>query len=170
MAYDSTPGAGSLYRTDTDGTVERVLDGFTIVNGPVFTADGTMYLADTPTGRIHRYAIDAEGAPRDAAVFVEIDAADGSPDGMTIDNDGRLWVAMWGGSAVRCYNADGSLHAVLELPTPQPTIVCLAAGQLFVTTARHGLDEPTGAAGALLRLPCDAHAPEAAPFGGPAAG
>jgi len=166
MAYDGTPGAGSLYRTDADGTVTRVLDGFTIVNGPVFTADGaTMYLADTPTGRIHRYPIDIDGTPREGAVFVEIVPEDGSPDGMATDSDGRLWVAMWGGSSVRCYNADGSLHTVLALPTPQPTSVCLAAGQLFVTTARHGLDDPSEAAGAVLRLPCWAHAPETSRFG-----
>jgi sugar lactone lactonase YvrE len=165
MAYDVTTGAGSLYRTDADGAVTRVLDGFTIVNGPVFTADGdTLYLADTPTGRIHRFAIDATGEPREGGVFVEIAPEDGSPDGMTVDNDRRLWVAMWGGSAVRCYNPDGSLHAVLPLTTPQPTSVCLAAGKLFVATARYGLEDPSEAAGALLRLPTTAAAPESSPF------
>ncbi|MDQ0766001.1 hypothetical protein QF027_008636 [Streptomyces canus] len=59
MAYDGTPGAGSLYRTDPDGTVVRVLDGLTIANGPAFTADGTtMYLADTAVGTILRCRID----------------------------------------------------------------------------------------------------------------
>jgi sugar lactone lactonase YvrE len=167
MAYDSTPGAGSLYRTDPDGTVTRVLDGFTIVNGPVFTGDGaTMYLADTPTGRIHRYRLDADGSVGGGEVFVEIASEHGSPDGMTVDADGRLWAAMWGGSAVRCYNPDGSLHTVLNLPSPQPTSVCLAAGALFVTTARHGLADPDDAAGAVLRVPCSAQAPEARSFAG----
>lgn len=61
MAYDGTPGAGSLYRTDPDGTVVRVLDGLTIVNGPAFTADGTtMYLADTAAGTILRCRVDPD--------------------------------------------------------------------------------------------------------------
>lgn len=56
------PGAGSLYRTDPDGTVARVLDGLTIANGPAFTADGTtMYLADTAAGTILRCRIDPLG-------------------------------------------------------------------------------------------------------------
>lgn len=59
MPYDGTPGAGSLYRTDPDGTVERVLDGLTIVNGPAFNADGTvLYLADSAAGTIHRRRVD----------------------------------------------------------------------------------------------------------------
>ncbi|WP_257003789.1 SMP-30/gluconolactonase/LRE family protein [Streptomyces sp. SA15] len=54
-----TPGAGSLYRTDADGTVVRALDGLTIVNGPAFTAAGTtMYLADTAAGTILRCRVD----------------------------------------------------------------------------------------------------------------
>jgi sugar lactone lactonase YvrE len=60
MAYDETPGAGSLYRTDQDGSVHRVLDGITIANGPAFSADGTtMYYADTPTGKVFRCAVDS---------------------------------------------------------------------------------------------------------------
>ncbi|MFJ9588351.1 SMP-30/gluconolactonase/LRE family protein [Streptomyces acidicola] len=59
VAYDGTPGAGSLYRTDPDGTVVRVLDGLTIVNGPAFTADGTtFYLADSAADTIHRWRVD----------------------------------------------------------------------------------------------------------------
>lgn len=59
MAYDGTPGAGSLYRTDPDGTVVRVLDGLTIANGLAFTADGTtMYVADTAVGTILRCRVD----------------------------------------------------------------------------------------------------------------
>jgi sugar lactone lactonase YvrE len=170
MAYDNSPGAGSLYRVDGDGSVTRVLDGFTIVNGPAFDAAGEiMYVADTPTGRIHRYALDAAGDLTRGGVFVEVPPGDGSPDGMTVDDDGRLWVAMWGGSCVRAYNADGSLHRIVQLPTTQPTSVCLDdphGAQIFVTTARVGLSDPTREAGAVLRVPVDTSGPPARAWSG----
>lgn len=168
MAYDNTPGAGSLYRTDRDGTVTRVLDGFTIVNGPAFDHAGqTMYVADTPTGRIYRYTLDAAGNPHSGNVFVHIDADDGAPDGMTVDDSGRLWVAMWGGSSVRCYEADGSLRQVVAVPAAQPTSVCLGArgdNRLFITTARIGLAGASQEAGAVLCTTVHASAPDTRPW------
>jgi sugar lactone lactonase YvrE len=168
MAYDETPGAGSLYRTDLDGTVTRILDGFTIVNGPAFDAAGEiMYVADTPTGRIFRYDIGAAGNLRSGDLFLHIDAADGAPDGMTVDDAGRLWVALWGGSAVRCYGADGLLQEVVALPTPQPTSVCLGEpgdDQLFITTAHTGLGSASPEAGALFCAAVHASAPDTRPW------
>ena len=172
MAEDNTRGAGSLYRVDPDGTVTKVLGNLTIVNGPAFSADGaTMYLADSGAGRILRYTIDASGAVHDEQVFDAVAPEDGSPDGMAVDDDGRLWVAMWGASCVRSYNPDGSLHEVINLPTPQPASVCLTAdSRLFVATARYGLADADAAAdadpaaGALLCVRNAAAAPEAAQF------
>lgn len=158
MAYDETPGAGSLYRTDPDGRVTRVFDDFTIVNGPAFTADGSlMYVADTPAGVIYR----CDGDGGDRQVFVAIPPAEGYPDGMTLDNTGRLWVALWDGSAVRCYHPDGTVARHLDVPAPQPTSVCLAGGTLYVTTAAVGLDNPGPASGAVLAIEVDATAPPA---------
>ncbi|WP_405820521.1 SMP-30/gluconolactonase/LRE family protein [Streptomyces sp. NBC_01390] len=84
MAYDGTPGAGSLYRTDPDVTVVRVLDGLTIPNGPAFTADGTtMYLADTAVGTILRCRVDPASGDLVASreTFARLRDAEGSPDG-----------------------------------------------------------------------------------------
>jgi sugar lactone lactonase YvrE len=158
MACDQRPGAGSLYRADPDGRVTRVLGGLTVVNGPAFTADGaTMYVADTPAGIVYR----CDGDGGDRRTFVEIPRADGSPDGMAVDDDGRLWVALWGGAAVRCYDPDGSLHRHVDVPAPQPTSVCLAGGQLYVTTAAVGLPDPGPTSGAVLATRVDASAPPA---------
>ncbi|WP_405691407.1 SMP-30/gluconolactonase/LRE family protein [Streptomyces sp. NBC_00057] len=166
MAYDATPGAGSLYRTDPDGSVHRVLDGLTIVNGPAFTADGsTMYVADSAAGVIHRCTLDRAGDVLEKAEFALLTNG-GSPDGMTVDTDGRLWTAIWGRGTVHRYEPDGTLTATVRLPVPQPTSVCLlpTGGSLLVTTARHGLTGDHGLSGAVLSVPTDAAAPPAAAY------
>ncbi|MCT9138233.1 SMP-30/gluconolactonase/LRE family protein [Streptomyces violarus] len=171
MAYDGTHGAGSLYRTDPDGTVARVLDGLTIANGPAFTADGTtLYLADTAAGTILRCRIDLvsgdlSGVPE---TFARLSEAEGSPDGMTVDDEGCLWVAMWGAGTVRRYHPDGRLLQTLTVAAPHPTSVCLHPGgnRLFVTTARYGVTSPTPASGAVLSVPVAARATAACSWRG----
>ncbi|MEU3269781.1 SMP-30/gluconolactonase/LRE family protein [Saccharomonospora sp. NPDC006951] len=154
MAYDGTPGAGSVYRVGTDGTVRRVLDGFTVPNGPAFTADGaTMYLADSAKGVIYRFAVDPEnGEPGEREVFATVEG--GSPDGMTVDAEGFLWSAIWGGGEVRRYAPDGKPAGRLPVPVTQPTSVCLTGERLVVTSAAVGLAEPGDLDGAVLSAPC----------------
>jgi sugar lactone lactonase YvrE len=173
MAYDAVEGAGSLYRTGHDGTVAKVLDGLTIVNGPAFSADGSlMYVADTYAGVIYACAIDPPtGDIISSWAFAEIPPADGAPDGMTVDFSGRLWVALWDGFAVRRYREDGSVDATVAVPAQRPTSVCIGGpggDRLFVSTARYGLSDPSPEAGAILSAPVDAGAPPAASFGPPA--
>ncbi|HEX4226732.1 MAG TPA: SMP-30/gluconolactonase/LRE family protein [Pseudonocardiaceae bacterium] len=156
MAYDQTEGAGSLYRTDTDGTVRKVLDGLTIVNGPTFDLNGTtLYFADTPTGKVFRASVDPEtGELGEPEIFVRIPAEEGGPDGMVLDEEGFLWVALWGGNAIRKYAPDGTVAAHVPVPAEQPTSVCLVpgGGRLFVTTARVGLNNPPETSGAILSV------------------
>jgi sugar lactone lactonase YvrE len=164
MALDGTAAAGSLYRLDGDGAVHRVLGDITIPNGPAFAADGsTMYLADSARGVIDRWTVDpASGALGERRRFVEV--SEGSPDGMTVDDDGCLWAAVWGTGTVHRYRPDGSLDHTLELPAQQPSSVCIGGADghhLFVTTATEGMPEPGPGDGLLYATMVSAGAPPA---------
>ncbi len=142
MAWDSSPGAGALFRTDHDGTVTQVLDGLTIPNGPAFTSDGTaMYLADSARAIVLRFPVDPlSGGLGEPIPFVTLDA--GSPDGMAVDVEGNVWVAVWGLGEVHQYAPAGTLLTRVRVPAPQPTATCLGGAdgrRLFITTARYGL-------------------------------
>ncbi|MFC4000241.1 SMP-30/gluconolactonase/LRE family protein [Prauserella oleivorans] len=153
MAYDNTPGAGSLYRVDPDGTVTRVLSDLTIPNGPAFDAEGTtMYLADSAQGVIYRFAVDpASGRLGARTEFVTVEH--GSPDGMMVDAEGFLWSAIWGAGHVRRYTPTGSLERIVEVPAEQPTSVYVDRDRLVVTSATVGLAEPGEFDGAVLSVP-----------------
>jgi sugar lactone lactonase YvrE len=159
MADDQTAGAGALYRLDRDGSVALVLQGVTVSNGLAWSRDGrTMFYIDTPTQRIDAFSFDPlTGEIGDRRPEVHLPREAGAPDGMTIDAEGGLWVALWGGGAVHRY-LDGRLDRVIELPVSHPTSCCFGGDrldELFVTSARQGLSaarlqaEPL--AGALFR-------------------
>lgn len=142
MAYDSRPGAGSLYRFDPSGAAEVVLPSVTISNGLEWSPDDTLaYYADTPTNRVDVFDWSAEAGLTNRRPFVSIEG-EGGPDGLTVDAEGGVWVALYGGSAVRRYDATGRLDEVVELPVHQVTAVTFAGAdldQLFITTSRQGL-------------------------------
>ena len=168
MAYDSTPGAGTLYRLDPGGAPVAVVTGLTITNGPAFDATGTvMYVADTPLGHVDRFAVDPRsGKLSGREPFLRLPAEQGAPDGMTVDSAGNLWVAFWGGHAVRRYRPDGGLDREIRLPVAQPTSVCLGGPELrrlFITTSRLGLEPAGELDGALLAIDVDVAGHEACP-------
>lgn len=152
MACDQSPRNGALYRLDPDGQVHTVLRDLTIANGPAFTADGrTMFLSDTPLGHVDRFDVDpGTGALSGRRPFLRLDPAAGAPDGLTVDAEDCLWVALFGGGAVHRYRPDGELDRVVAVPARQPTSVCLAGSRLFVTSGRGGLDQPGVDDGAVL--------------------
>jgi sugar lactone lactonase YvrE len=156
MAYDETPGRGTIHRLDPDGSIHLVLTDVTISNGLAFTDDGRRArYVDTPTGRVDTLEVDpARGTVTGRRPFVEVTG--GQPDGITTDAEGGVWVALWQGSAVHRYDRNGSLTHVVRLPASQVT--CPAFGgpdlaDLYVTTSRRGLPEgQEPAAGALFRV------------------
>jgi sugar lactone lactonase YvrE len=155
MAYDEVSPFGVLYRIDPDGTITVVLRDLTISNGLDWSPDGsTLYYIDSATQGIDAFDYEqATGEFANRRRFVTIDSAAGTPDGMTVDNMGHVWVALWDGAAVRCYTPAGELEDVVELPTRQVTACSFGGPQLdelFITTsARDMKDDPH--AGALFR-------------------
>jgi sugar lactone lactonase YvrE len=139
MAYDFRPGAGALYRLDADLRVTRLLEDVTISNGLGWSPDGeTMYYVDTPSRRIDAFDYDvATGAMSRRRSFVEIEG-DGRPDGLCVDVEGAVWVALWPGWSVRRYLRDGTLDAIVPVPVAEVSS-CVFGGPsldaLFITTA-----------------------------------
>ena len=156
MAYDQQPGAGALYRLDPDGSVQVVLENVTISNGLEWSPDGSRaYYNDSPTQRIDVFDYEAESGLSGRRPFAEVPAEVGLPDGLTVDEEGGIWVALYGGGSVRRYNPDGMLDYVIEVPAKQVT-ACTFGGsgldQLFITTSREDLkpgEDPL--AGSLFR-------------------
>jgi sugar lactone lactonase YvrE len=171
MAYDCAPGAGKLYRLDPDLSVHVVLEHVTIPNGLVWTDGGTVALhADTADDAVWAYEFDAtSGTFGERALFIDFSAAAGSPDGMALDAEGGLWVALWGGGAVHRYDPAGILAAVVPLPVTNPTS-CAIGGDggttLFVTTSRQGIrDGAEPRAGQVFALDIGVAAAELHAFG-----
>jgi len=170
MAYDQSPGAASMYRLDPDGTVRRVFGGVTISNGLEWSPDGSLaYYDDTATHRVDVFDYDRDAGLTGRRPFVVL-GDDGNPDGLTVDAEGGVWVALFGGGAVHRYDAAGRLDAVVEVPTPQVT-ACTLGGpqldQLFVTTSREGMgpdDDPL--AGSLFRVDAGVRGLPVRAFGG----
>jgi len=164
----------ALYRLDTDGTLTKKLSGITNSNGICWSADAaTMYYIDTPTKKVRAYPYDQAtgelGEPRDAVDTAAL-GYDSSPDGMTIDTDGMLWIAFChGGCVARFDPAGGGKLTQIDLPASETT-ACAFGGReldiLYVTTGlKKDADEP--GAGRLFEVRgLDAGGIPASPFRG----
>ena len=172
MAFDCTPGAGTLYRLDHDRSVHAVLDGFAISNGIGWDPSGSlMYHIDSLTGGIDVYDFDLDGGvPSARRRLVDTDTAWGLPDGLAIDAEGGIWVAFWDGSAVRRFGPAGELTATIELPAARPTRPAFGGerlDRLYVTTAKldPGDDAPGDRGGAIFVVEPGVHGVPASVFG-----
>jgi sugar lactone lactonase YvrE len=146
MAYDESPGAGTLYRLELDGGCTTVLTGLTISNGIGWSPDGgTMYLSDSGTRLVEAFDFDGpSGEIGGRRTLVHVDRPGMGPDGLTVDDQGDIWVGLYGGWAVNQHAPDGSLRATVDIPAAQATS-CAFGGPdrdtLFVTTGRERLEE-----------------------------
>jgi sugar lactone lactonase YvrE len=146
LTYAREPGACGLYRLDPCGQVSTVLDRVTLSNGLGWSPAGDLlYFADTPLERVDVLDYDlATGAASGRRTFVDLHDVPGRPDGLTVDADGAVWIAMARGGAVRRYTADGRLDLVIEFPVRLVTSVTFGGGglaDLYVTSSREGLGE-----------------------------
>ncbi|WP_435228685.1 SMP-30/gluconolactonase/LRE family protein [Streptomyces sp. Tue6028] len=166
MRYDEAPRGGTLSRITPDGAVRTVLDDVAVSNGTGWSPDGRlMYYIDSPTRRIDVFDVDADGLPYDRRQLAAVE--DGFPDGLTVDAEGCVWVALWDGGAVHRYAPDGTLDRVIVLPVRRPT-ACAFGGpgltDLYITTARTGLDAPHPLSGSVLVVPGAGKGLAQAPF------
>jgi sugar lactone lactonase YvrE len=168
-AHDDTPGEGTLWRVDLDGTITAAWSGFTITNGLGWSPDGTtMYVIDSVPAVVWAmpYDVDSGTFGRASALIDSGWPPGAEPDGICVDDDGALWVACWGGRTVRRHAPDGRLLATVDVAAQQPTSCCLVGTTLLITTAAMGLDRLEPGDGRLFACEVGVAATAATPFRG----
>jgi sugar lactone lactonase YvrE len=142
MTFDDA--SSSLYRLDPDLSLHVMQTGITISNGLGWSPDGqTLYHADTRRQTIfaYDYGMDS-GAITNKRIFCQFQHAEGFPDGLTVDCEGGVWCALWGGWRVVCISPEGRLVDEIRLPTAQPSCCAFGGNQLdelYITTAFEGM-------------------------------
>ena len=136
----------ALYRMDVDLSIHTIERGLTISNGIGWSPDNRlMYFVDSLRYVIYQYDFDLEsGDVTDRQVFVQLAEDRGVPDGLTVDRDGFVWCAIYGGSRVTRFDPEGEIATEISLPVSQPTSCAFGGAdfsELFVTSAREGLSE-----------------------------
>ncbi|MEV4775373.1 SMP-30/gluconolactonase/LRE family protein [Microbacterium sp. LWH12-1.2] len=156
----------ALWSFGPDGVATERLSGVTVSNGLAFDHTGsTLYYIDTlPNRSIEAFDVAADGQLSGRRTICRVDG--GNPDGMTIDLEGMLWVAVWDAAEVRRYSPTGVLVQTIELPAKRPTAVALVDRLLVITTASIGLPQPGEADGALLGVEVEIGGTPALPWGG----
>lgn len=145
MAYDERPGRGVVYCVTPDRCVTELLCPVTISNGVQWSGDGlNVYYVDSPTRRVDIFDVDyITGRWFNRRTHIALDGVAGVPDGMAVDEDGGLWVALWGGGAVNHYDPAGLLVETIKVPGVTQVSSCAFGGPcrdvLYITTSRKGL-------------------------------
>ncbi len=147
MSHTDEPEMGSLYVFGTDHTVNKKISNVSISNSLAWSADHkTFYYIDTPTFTVASYNYDKKrGEISEKKIIINIDKEDGSPDGMTIDNQGMLWMAHWDGWQITRWEPNTG-KKLLSIPLPVARVTSCAfggddLGDLYITSASTGLTE-----------------------------
>jgi sugar lactone lactonase YvrE len=145
MSHTDEPEKGSFYVLDTNHSVTKKMNNVSISNGMAWSADHKIfYYIDTPTFTVVSYDFDKNTAEiSNKRVVITIPKEDGSPDGMTIDSEGMLWIAHWDGWQITRWNPDTG-KKLLSIPLPAARITSCAFGgdtleDLYITSAKVGL-------------------------------
>lgn len=160
MEHEGREPIGSLYRLDPDGSARPVVAGVSLSNGLGWSPDRrTMYYVDSPTRCVDAFDFDlAAGALARRRTVVELEPGAGIPDGLAVDADGFIWLALWDGATIRRYSPGGRLDAVVELPTRLVTS-CTFGGpdldELYITSAARGARPDERAPGGIFRVQVD---------------
>lgn len=147
MSLNEQDPSGSMYILDSHLQTRQVFHGATISNGLCWSSDGSMmYYIDSPTRRVDRFDMVPDRAQlSNRSTIIRIAENEGFPDGMTIDAEGMLWIAHWGGWQISRWNPEtGEKLTAIHLPASQITSLCFGGEQfdeIYVTSARRGLDE-----------------------------
>jgi xylono-1,5-lactonase len=144
MDEDNQRKSGAFYRWGAEPAPVLADAGYCISNGPAFSPDGRyFYATDTLDHIVYRFAVSESGRLECKEPFIRFKPEDGFPDGTTVDAEGCLWVAFWGGWSVRRFSPDGKQIADVKLPCANVTKLAFGGDALktaYVTTARHGLE------------------------------
>jgi sugar lactone lactonase YvrE len=144
LANDGRPNQGALYRLEPDGRVERMLTAVSVSNGIDWSLDEKlMYYVDSGAHSIDVFDFDPEsGQISGRRALVEVPTSEGVPDGLCVDADGYVWVAIWGSGEVRRYSPTGEVDRILRLPTTRVTSVAFGGHDLrdlYITSMADGL-------------------------------
>lgn len=144
LAADEGIGRGSVYRYGQSTGAQTMFGDVTISNGIGWSPDrSALYYVDSGPGTILTYDVDGRGDISHPRLFAQFDTAtEGTPDGLCIDSEGFIWVAVWGGYEVRRYAPTGELAARVSVPTAQPSSCAIGGANgttLYITTAREDL-------------------------------
>jgi sugar lactone lactonase YvrE len=145
MDDGETALSGALYRCDAEGRSTALDKDICITNGPAFSPDArTFYHTDTLKKVVYAFAHTSEGKLSNKRVFVSIEEGAGFPDGTTVDSEGCVWIAMWGGWGVRRYSSSGELLTTVRFPVSNVTKIAFGGADrktAFATTASIGLSD-----------------------------